>query len=75
YNEKTYELTEENHDPTSYEQAMAKAREWPYETEEKIPIGTFYQVEKPTYEERLLKGRIPANMTPGDIKTVLEHHL
>ncbi len=75
YNEKTYELTEENHDPSDFDLAMEKARKWPYDTEEKIPIGIFYRVEKPTYEKRLLKGRIPVKMTPGDLKTILENHV
>ena len=75
YNEKTYELTEENHDPSDFDLAMEKARKWPYETEEKIPIGIFYRIEKPTYEERLLKGRIPVKMTPGGVKTILENHI
>ncbi len=75
YNEKTYELTKENHDPGSYDEAMKRAREWPYETDKKIPIGIFYKTKKPTYEDRLLKGRIPVKMTPNDVEPMLEKHL
>ncbi|MGC9031529.1 MAG: thiamine pyrophosphate-dependent enzyme [Minisyncoccia bacterium] len=50
YTEKTYELSQK--DLTSKEKAMEKAREWNYKDEEgKIPIGIFYKIEKPTFEE------------------------
>ena len=35
---------------------MEKAREWDYnrdDEEVRIPIGIFYKVQKPTYEERV----------------------
>ena len=41
----------------SKEKALMKIREWDYSSGEKskIPIGIFYQIEKPTFEELTLK--------------------
>jgi len=52
----------EGHDPTNEIEAMKKASEWNYTLEGKIPIGIFYKVDKPTYDELLLKGRNPKTM-------------
>jgi len=56
YNQKAYELEEKN--LASEAEALKKIEEWPY-TEEitKIPLGIFYQIRKPTYEQRLLEER------------------
>jgi 2-oxoglutarate/2-oxoacid ferredoxin oxidoreductase subunit beta len=75
YNERVYELTEQDHDASDRNQAFVKAREWAYGKGERIPIGLFYQVKKPTYGERLLAGRVPVRLTPGDIRPVLEKHI
>ncbi len=54
YNRQTYKLEQTDHDPSDFEKAYSKALEWDYNREDvKIPIGIFYRVEKPTYEERL----------------------
>ena len=48
YQEKIYQL--ENHDFLSKEKASEKIREWDYQDGKgKIPIGIFYQVEKPVF--------------------------
>jgi 2-oxoglutarate ferredoxin oxidoreductase subunit beta len=75
YNERAYEFTEQDHDASDRNAAFDKAREWLYGEGERIPIGIFYQVKKPTYEEKLLAGRIPVRLTPGDIRPVLEKHI
>ena len=75
YNERVYELTEQDHDASDRNLAFVKAREWAYGEGERIPIGLFYQVKKPTYGERLLAGRVPVRLTPGDIRPVLEKHI
>jgi 2-oxoglutarate ferredoxin oxidoreductase subunit beta len=75
YNERVYEFTEQDHDASDRNAAFVKAREWAYGEGERIPIGIFYQAEKPTYEEKLLAGRIPVRLTPGDIRPVLEKHI
>jgi len=75
YNERAYEFTQQDHDASDRKAAFVKAEEWAYGEGEKIPIGIFYQVKKPTYEEKLLEGRIPVQLTPGDIRPVLEKHI
>lgn len=51
YKEKTYML-DEKHDKTSFEQAWKKAQEFDYNKVEKIPLGIFYQVQKPVFEDQ-----------------------
>ncbi len=46
FRERVYKLEDAGHDTSDLEGAYALSREW----FEKIPIGVFYQVEKPTYE-------------------------
>lgn len=49
YQENTYEL-EEDYDATNKETAFKKSLEW---GEKQIPLGIFYQEEKPSYESQL----------------------
>lgn len=74
YNENVYELTEQEEDLSDRESAFTKAREWSYGVGERIPIGIFYRAIKPTFEERLLAGRIPVELRPKDIRPLLEKH-
>ncbi len=54
YREKCYKLEETEHNPSDFGQALQKAYEWDYNSEEnRIPIGIFYKTEKPTFEERV----------------------
>ncbi len=46
FRQKCYKFNGPQYDVHSFEHAMAKSREW----EPKIPIGLFYEIEKPTYE-------------------------
>lgn len=46
YRERIYKLEDQNHDPSNYEAAHQKTIE-----HEKLPIGIFYRVQKPTYEQ------------------------
>ncbi len=48
YDEHTYEL--EDHDSGNYEEALKKAREWDYNTDAPIALGTFYKKEAPTFD-------------------------
>jgi 2-oxoglutarate ferredoxin oxidoreductase subunit beta len=75
YNERVYEISQKDHDASDRNAALVKAEEWSYGVGDQIPIGIFYQIEKPTYEERLLAGRVPVQLTPGDIRPVLEKHI
>ena len=59
YQEKIYEI--ENKDLESKEKALEKIREWDYKNGEgKIPIGLFYKIKKPTFEETL--GTVPKKL-------------
>jgi 2-oxoglutarate ferredoxin oxidoreductase subunit beta len=52
YDKKIYELDGKN--LSSKEEALRKIEEWNYEDGEgKIPIGIFYKIEKPTFEEKI----------------------
>ena len=75
YNERVYKIDQWDHDASDRNAAFVKAQEWTYGEGEQIPIGIFYQVKKPTYEEKLLAGRVPVQLTPGDIRPVLEKHI
>jgi 2-oxoglutarate/2-oxoacid ferredoxin oxidoreductase subunit beta len=75
YNQKVYELTDGEHDASNRKAAFARAEEWAYGETDRIPIGIFYQVEKPTYDQKLLKGRIPGKLKPGNIESILKKHI
>ncbi len=45
YRERVYKLEEQGHDPSDYFSAMKRAEEWG----DKIPIGIFYQADRPVY--------------------------
>ena len=49
FQKRTYKLEDVEYDPTNYEEALKKSREWG----EKIPLGVIYNVEKPSYEDGL----------------------
>ena len=72
YNEHVYEL--EGHDPSNLEAARVKAREWGMGEAEKIPIGVFYQAQKPTFDEKMLRdGMVLAGKTDvPDIGNILK---
>jgi len=52
YKNKIYNLQKTGHDKTNFEQAWKKAQEFDYNIAKKIPIGIFYQVQKPVFEEQ-----------------------
>jgi 2-oxoglutarate ferredoxin oxidoreductase subunit beta len=49
YRERVYKLQETDHDPADRVSAFRKALEWG----DAIPLGVFYQVQQPTYEEQV----------------------
>lgn len=53
--EKMYNLQETGHDKTNFMKAMEKAEEFDYNKAGKIPMGIFYQKEKPVFEEQFPK--------------------
>jgi 2-oxoglutarate ferredoxin oxidoreductase subunit beta len=44
---RVYKLEDTAYDPTDYDTALRKVREW----DEQIPIGLCYQTSRPTYED------------------------
>ncbi|MCZ6602392.1 MAG: thiamine pyrophosphate-dependent enzyme [Planctomycetota bacterium] len=48
FRERVYHMDKDGHDKTSFDGAMAKG----FEFGDRIPLGIFYQVDKPTYEDR-----------------------
>ncbi len=59
YNQATYVM--DDHDPSDLESAYRRAREWQGQAEAKIPLGVFYKVIKPTFDEKLRRGKAPAH--------------
>ncbi len=52
FRERVYNLQEKGHDKEDFSAAVQRAIEWPtVGPEDKVPVGIFYQTQKPTYEE------------------------
>lgn len=51
YTPRVYELSD--HDRTSFESACIKAREWDYNNDSRIALGTFFQRTLPRFEETM----------------------
>jgi 2-oxoglutarate ferredoxin oxidoreductase subunit beta len=66
YKERVYDLEAEGHVRTSLDDARRRAQEWPG-NDGRIPIGVFYEAERPVYEEQFpaLK-RGPLVVLPGE---------
>ena len=50
---RVYKLEETDHDPSDWDKAFGKVREERDTNWEKVPIGVFYKVDLPTYEDGL----------------------
>lgn len=75
YQERIYQIEEKNLD--SREKAIEKIQEWDYKDGEnkKIPIGVIWQVQKPSYDELLLKNITKANRKKEiNIEKTLKNH-
>jgi 2-oxoglutarate ferredoxin oxidoreductase subunit beta len=70
YNKKVYEL--EDDDFQNYDGALRKIREWDYNSDAPIALGTFYRKEIPTFEERFLKYETKVADRDLKIKEILE---
>ena len=53
YDKKCYELTD--HDAADYDKAIAKIREWDYNSDAPIALGVLYKKDSPTMEDYFLK--------------------
>lgn len=73
--QRVYRLDREGHDPKDKYAAFRKAQEWG----DKIPVGIFYQVERPTFEENFpaLKNGplVKQPIEPGRIEKLLDEFI
>lgn len=77
YRDKIYDLNKKNHKVSDRKSAMRKIKEWNYLNGEskKIPIGIFYKIKKPTFEESVLKQKNPYNLPIPNLKKLLKEHV
>jgi 2-oxoglutarate/2-oxoacid ferredoxin oxidoreductase subunit beta len=71
YNEKVYEYKMKN--LLNKEEASSIFKEWDYNSDKKIAIGLFYQINKPTFEDKVLDGIDKKEKI--DIKKILKSHI
>jgi len=76
FKERVYKLEDEKHDSSNFQAAMVKSFEWG----NRIPIGLFYKVDRPTYEdeEPALRGGVPLVKQPArnpHLATLMEEFL
>lgn len=69
YSKRVYELSD--NDPGDYGKALELAEEW----EEKIPLGVFYKIEKPTFRDRFTQlddsPLVEKKTDPAEMKSLL----
>jgi 2-oxoglutarate ferredoxin oxidoreductase subunit beta len=58
YSSRVYELSD--HNRTDFESACTKAREWDYNSDAKIALGTFFDRSLPSFDEKMVQHRINA---------------
>jgi len=77
YSSRVYSLEEEGHNYADWNAALAKGKEWNYGGEEakRIPIGIFYKVDKPTYEDIVLGGKNLRDPFIPRIGEILKRHI
>jgi 2-oxoglutarate ferredoxin oxidoreductase subunit beta len=51
YTPRVYELSD--HDPTSFESACTKSREWDYNNDARIALGTFFTRSLPSFDDKI----------------------
>jgi len=73
YHQRAYDL--KSHDPTDYNQALHKIREWDYNSDSPIATGIFYRKEAPTFEERFLTPAAQPIDRGKKIKELLEKYI
>lgn len=73
YDKRVYEL--KDHDYADYDKALSKIREWDYNADKPIALGTFYKKELPTFEDRLPKFEKAPIGRETQIKKVLDESI
>jgi 2-oxoglutarate/2-oxoacid ferredoxin oxidoreductase subunit beta len=58
YSQRVYELSD--HNRTDFESACTKAREWDYNSDTNIALGTFFERSLPSFDEKMGRHRIDA---------------
>ena len=69
YDKRVYDL--KGHDTGDFQQAFNKVREWDYNSDSPISLGTFYKKQMPTFEERFLHPEPQAIDREAKIKELL----
>jgi len=69
YDKRVYEL--KDHNALDYSQALAKIREWDYNSDKPIALGTFYKKDSATFEERFFEGETEGIDRQAKIKEFL----
>lgn len=78
FRERVYRLEDTDYDPSDKMAAYKKAYEW--EVEDKVPIGVFYEVERPTYEDQELAYKEFGNpvkrgpQRPANFNQIIQDH-
>ncbi len=77
YRPRVFDLQQAGHDPSDWEAAMQRAREWNYTDadDSKIALGVFYRAEKPAFDESLLGERRLLALSSPALDGVLETHI
>jgi len=70
YDKRAYEL--KDHNSGDFNQALDKIREWDYNNDSRICLGTFYKKDLPTFTERFSEGQTKAIDKDAKIKEMLE---
>ncbi|MGA2122004.1 MAG: thiamine pyrophosphate-dependent enzyme [Methanoregula sp.] len=73
YTPRVYDLAD--HDPASFDRACAKAREWDYNSDARIPLGLFYQATFPGFDERMATQGMAAELREKAIRDLLESRI
>jgi len=58
YTPRVYELSD--HDPTNFESACLKSREWDYNSDARIALGTFFTLSRPCFDDKMAVREIEA---------------
>jgi len=73
YNKHVYEL--KDHDPSSYEEALKRIREWDYNSEAPISLGLYYKKEMPTFDDSFADKGTGVLGRESRIKALLKNYL
>ena len=74
YDKRVYEL--KDHNSQDYYQALNKIREWDYNKDASIALGTFYKKEIPTFEDRFFLNKKPKTVDKDSkIKELLKESI